>query len=210
MSKAVLMSIQPKWCTEIADGKKTIEVRKTRPKLETPFKVYIYCTRPYTGSTDDNFYIYPNDKPRKVNGYVIGEFICDDIDTVHVFYDILYCVKNSQENKLGQMCMTIEEVKAYLGEKDGYNWHISDLKIYDVPKTLREFYPIKPKRIEDWTDKDDCAYCKYHKWVGSMQEYVKKGKPMRERCTLGKPEPICEYTPPVSRPPQSWCYVEEN
>lgn len=44
MGKAVLISIQPKWCELIASGKKTQEVRKNRPKLETPFKVYIYCT----------------------------------------------------------------------------------------------------------------------------------------------------------------------
>lgn len=43
--KSVLISIQPKWCELIASGKKTIEVRKTKPKLETPFKVYIYCTK---------------------------------------------------------------------------------------------------------------------------------------------------------------------
>ena len=34
--KAVLISIQPKWCELIASGKKTVEVRKTKPKLETP------------------------------------------------------------------------------------------------------------------------------------------------------------------------------
>ena len=46
MSKAVLISIRPKWCEKIVNGEKTIEVRKTRPKLETPFKVYVYCTLP--------------------------------------------------------------------------------------------------------------------------------------------------------------------
>ena len=45
MNKAVLISIRPEWCDLIMRGKKTIEVRKTRPKLETPFKVYIYCTK---------------------------------------------------------------------------------------------------------------------------------------------------------------------
>ena len=40
--KAVLLSIQPRWCGLIVSGKKTIEVRKTRPKIETPFKCYIY------------------------------------------------------------------------------------------------------------------------------------------------------------------------
>lgn len=32
MSKAVMISIRPKWCEKIARGEKTIEVRKTRPK----------------------------------------------------------------------------------------------------------------------------------------------------------------------------------
>ena len=36
--KAVLLSVQPKWCALIANGKKTVEVRKTRPKIEEPFK----------------------------------------------------------------------------------------------------------------------------------------------------------------------------
>ena len=39
--KAVMISIQPKWCGLIASGKKIIEVRKTRPKLKVPFKCYI-------------------------------------------------------------------------------------------------------------------------------------------------------------------------
>ena len=42
--KAVLISIRPKWVEKITRGEKTLEVRKTRPKLETPFKCYIYCT----------------------------------------------------------------------------------------------------------------------------------------------------------------------
>lgn len=43
MSKAVFISIRPKWCERIVSGMKTIEVRKTRPKMNTPFKCYIYC-----------------------------------------------------------------------------------------------------------------------------------------------------------------------
>lgn len=43
--KAVLISIHPEWCSKIASGEKAIEVRKTRPKLPPPFKVYIYCTK---------------------------------------------------------------------------------------------------------------------------------------------------------------------
>lgn len=43
--KSVLISIRPKYCELIASGKKTVEVRKTRPKIETPFKCHIYCTK---------------------------------------------------------------------------------------------------------------------------------------------------------------------
>lgn len=44
--KCVLISIKPKWCELIANGTKTVEVRKTKPKLIPPFKCYIYCTKP--------------------------------------------------------------------------------------------------------------------------------------------------------------------
>lgn len=44
--KSVLISIAPKYCELIANGAKTIEIRKTKPKIETPFKCYIYCTKP--------------------------------------------------------------------------------------------------------------------------------------------------------------------
>ena len=43
--RAILMSIRPEWCEKIFNGEKTIEVRKTAPKLETPFTVYVYQTK---------------------------------------------------------------------------------------------------------------------------------------------------------------------
>lgn len=46
MSKAVLLSIRPEWCSRIFSGWKTVEIRKTRPvSLKEPFKCYIYCTK---------------------------------------------------------------------------------------------------------------------------------------------------------------------
>lgn len=43
---AVLLSIQPEWCSRIFSGWKTVEIRKTRPvSLKEPFKCYIYCTK---------------------------------------------------------------------------------------------------------------------------------------------------------------------
>ena len=92
--KAVLISIQPKWCELIASGKKTVEVRKTKPKLETPFKVYIYCTkgdslnylkRPFFDNYQ-KFWVDNNafgSNVARANGKVIGEFVCDEIYTIN-------------------------------------------------------------------------------------------------------------------------------
>ena len=78
--KSVLISIQPKWVEKIASGEKTIEVRKTRPKLETPFKCYIYQTKKFvTVDITDGANKY---RPflRQNQDKVIGEFVCDRID----------------------------------------------------------------------------------------------------------------------------------
>lgn len=124
MSKAVMLSIRPKWCEKIASGEKTIEVRKTRPKLDTPFKCYIYCTQSGValGALGKH-------------GKVIGEFTCDRI------YE-LAPLNHAPDDVEQQACLTREEIVRYL-KGVGYGWHISDLKIYDKPKELTEFHTWK-------------------------------------------------------------------
>lgn len=201
MNKSVLISIQPKWVEKIASGQKTIEVRKTRPKIETPFKCYIYCT---IGNGVKGDYLVPSGIQC---GRVIGEFVCHEIDEFKVYKNGAVQYWNCHD--LEKSCLTYNEIANYVGKgKFGYAWSIYDLKIYDKPKELSEFYVGKPIPTEKQTEKDDCVFCKYHKWIGSMKEFVEKGIPMREKCLLKKPEPICEYTPPIKRPPQSWCYTE--
>ena len=79
--KAILMSIQPKWCELIARGEQKVKVCKTAPK-EVPFKVYIYQTkvskRVFLDHRFNTFFLgtsYFHDM-----GKVIGEFVCDRID----------------------------------------------------------------------------------------------------------------------------------
>lgn len=137
MAKAVLISIRPEWVKKILTGEKTLEVRKTRPKLETPFKVYIYCTNPKNIMLwNARSYIYADDHSHNAfdrcwNGSVVGEFICNNIteDTMGENCDIL-CVNG---------CMGLDQIKSYGGNKKLYGWHISELKVYDTPKPLREF-----------------------------------------------------------------------
>ena len=177
MSEAVMISIQPKWCKLIANGKKTIEVRKTKPKLETPFKVYIYETKAYDT-------LFGKGKPKKLcvgGGRVIGEFVCDSIDeyTNYSLDEQKGHIKR-REDLLRSACMTLKDWQDYIGSyrsDKGYAWHISNLVIYDKPKELSEFMHYK---YFDWWDYG------HH-----------ENKRQRELCNL-------------TRPPQSWCYVEEQ
>jgi predicted transcriptional regulator len=135
MSKAVLISIRPKWVEKIANGEKTIEVRKTKPKLETPFKCYIYCTmdHPYisVSCAELDKLNYRTNTVGRCNGKVIGEFTCDRI------YE-LAPLNHAPDDVEKQACLTREEIVNYL-KGTGYGWHISDLLIYDQPRELTAF-----------------------------------------------------------------------
>ena len=130
MSKAVLISIRPKWVQKIANDEKTIEVRKTKPKLETPFKCYIYCTLPKYPHEDFIATDYP--MPQFYGGgKVVGEFTCDRI------YE-LAPLNHAPDDVEKQACLTREEIVNYL-KGTGHGWHITDLLIYDHPRELTEF-----------------------------------------------------------------------
>lgn len=173
MDKAVLISIKPEWCDLIVRGKKTIEVRKTRPKLETPFKVYIYCTKAPQQlitifkdgeETMDGeihhgkpvFVKFNKLLPDSIRGktqVVIGEFICDDIRRIGPEYCV---VKEDIESAIAGSCLTVPQVKDYAGWKSGmsyadlkdlYGWHISNVKLYEKPYKLSDFTGLQKTRF---------------------------------------------------------------
>lgn len=154
MGRSVMLSVKPHFCDLIAREKKKIEVRKTRPKTEIPFKCYIYCTRAriseklYSNGTVivkdtrkllDPSVRYPGSKIfQRWNGKVIGEFVCKAILPI----SITYSDTNSRLalREFSYTCLTDKEIMDYLGNgKTGYGWHISDLIIYDKPKDLSDF-----------------------------------------------------------------------
>ena len=155
MKKAVLISIKPEWCSLIATGKKTVEVRKSIPKLDTPFKCYIYCTK----SSKGWFFMHAPDVRR--DGKVIGEFVCDEIELFSVTTDNNSTI--SEKDMVEKSCMTIQQLaqyeldaipKEFTIQKIGlYGWHISNLKIYDKPKELREFNISKPPQSWRYVEK---------------------------------------------------------
>lgn len=203
MGKAVLISIQPKWCELIVSGKKTIEVRKTRPKFKTPFKCYIYCTYG-KGLIERSDLCLPNmlieQKVTKektwgncCNGKVIGEFVCDRIDRIarigysgngeHPRYHTRvsdFRVVPSVET-FSDACLSESEAEAYLNGSIGYGWHISGLVIFEKPKELTEF--MKPCESD--------LYCEVCAMFREFEDQCGNKALM------------------ISRAPQSWCYVEE-
>lgn len=211
--KAVLISINPKWCDLIASGKKTIEIRKNKPKLETPFKVYIYCTKARErffhngiGETLDDLYRMPSGeikfgysgelmccnqpygKDNFLNGKVIGEFVCDKIESIEIRHftvfghENIYTAvgKNPDYKWLKHSCLSYSEVVKYGKLAPLYGWHITDLVIYDKPKELYDFV-------------------NYDKHEACLKKNCFSGDCWR-----------CPNNAIVVRPPQSWCFVKLN
>lgn len=193
MARAILISIRPEWVEKIGEGKKTIEVRRTRPKLQPPFKCYIYCTLPRKNKSHVMFLSICDDgEIRVMNGKVVGEFVCDQITWLtHTGYtgfpgNKLVAIKNyytvNNSFDFSDSCLTIDQIEKYLDGGDGYAWHISDLKIYDVPKELTEFHA--------WKKCKSCSKSGYESTACAYDEN-------------------CMVPAVITKAPQSWCYVEE-
>ena len=128
---AVLISIRPEWCEKIISGEKTVEVRKTRPKIEPPFKCYIYETMTFGFSRDILGREYYRES--KGHGKVIGEFICKNIGA--------FPMQSASVKELSSLSLVKEEeIYKYVGKNTLlYGWYISDLRIYEDPLALKEF-----------------------------------------------------------------------
>lgn len=218
--KSVLMSIKPKYCELIASGKKTVEVRKTKPKLETPFKVYIYCTQGealalpclnnphYTihrvnNGTLSGRKMTAEERGRSdqqfANGKVIGEFVCDCIDDMPYVTSAVEGTMIPRYVGNNESCTCLREIEIFKYGRGNllYAWHISDLKIYDKPRELSEFY------VEGDCD---CMNCKKCHWFDRGNGYN-----VEDDCALAyKGAELHKSFKPIIRPPQSWCYVERS
>lgn len=131
--KAVLISIRQEWCSKIARGEKTVEVRKTYPKLAAPFKCYIYCTK------SKKYGRFEEMDKALGGGMVIGEFTCSQICAVLAHPSIFAGHPMFFQYAIDAACLTQDEVEAYGAGKDVYGWVISDLKIYDEYKEVTSF-----------------------------------------------------------------------
>lgn len=121
-------------------------------------------------------------------GKVIGEFVCDRIDTIRKRgiddnFDYCYLSLDKWGNDdiepeitaVKNSCVLRDDLNDYgKNSRMLYGWHISNLKIYDEPKELIEF------------SKHDNTYDNAFGWA-----FDNKLKSVK-----------------ITKAPQSWCYVE--
>lgn len=219
MRREVLVSIRPKWCELIASRNKTLEVRKTRPKLGAPFKAYIYCTEPRNNNDlglcrygDKLGLIYKcNYSYAKTNntpilsGKVIGEFVCDEITEFESeFWD----------DETYESIKKVVHSEDWDGYPETYYWHVAEngednnlckssclnwdeLRNY-IGQGFRAFYGWHISDIVIYDEPKDLS--DFYKCCGTEDCL---------ECQFFKND-SCETKNRrvLKRGPQSWCYVE--
>lgn len=113
----ILMSIKRKYCDAIFDGRKTIELRKSRPLPLPPYRVFVYES--------------------KGCGMVVGEFVCCAVERMNV--SSIWCIRGDKA------CVSQRESDAYYdGRNVGFAWLIRDAIRYEAPVPLSEFGVCRP------------------------------------------------------------------
>ena len=142
----------------------------------------------------------------KANGMVVGEFTCNGIDFIQRMgidnnFDYCYLSLNEFGNDdiaveitdVKKSCIRRADLSKYAGKAPFlYAWHISDLKIYDEPRSLNEFCRFDFQSMNG-TDVCGNESCEHYQPSGSYME--------PPTCAING---CC-----LSKPPQSWCYVAE-
>ena len=181
----ILASLKPYYYYLIGERKKTIEVRKTALK-NLPQDIAFYMSK-----DEKSFAKIPKEfqeKYRKYFGKIGMRVVCDEVEEFHEwelspqgkFVDF---ERERLENFLTAACLSEEEVVRYRENlpyfKPLYGWHISDLKIYDKPKPIMQFYKPCPIKIKN------CPVCEFYSTYTG--------------CCMNN----------IDRPPQSYMFVEE-
>ncbi|MCI8589697.1 MAG: hypothetical protein HFE77_03180 [Clostridiales bacterium] len=182
MSKSVLRSIKPYWFYLICEGKKQIEVGKNVPKnADWNRIVELYCSKDMC-----SFNRIPKEFQEKYKpfiGKVGARFVCDKINK---FTPTEKGIRFNHFSDLGDTCLSLNEILRYSAGKIIYGWHISDLVIYDKPRKLEDFMKCDYWSFEEWVKKTPLNHSHTK---DDYKRYLNRRK--------------------MTRPPMSWCYVEE-
>ena len=213
--KSVLVSIHPQWCKKIFNGEKTIEVRKTRPLIDMPFKVYVYCTKQkLTKTTCMHSYLHKNEpkackkygeittwcsigdvhvnsntpwsfRAYGMHGKVIGSFVCDKVYKIVPDGEYYSNGYDIDDDMLSETCLGRGYLTGYGLGYTLYGWHITEPQLFEKPRDITEF-AIFGKCADECSEYDFCA------------------RDIAEDRVACK----CFKRTFLKRPPRSWCYVE--
>ena len=140
-TRAVLMSMNPKWIELILQGVKTREVRKRAPLQRTPFKVYLYCTK---GEEAWMAGVKGKRDSYQMNGMVCGEATCVSITEYGMPFG----------NQIGGTCLTAKELYEYAGNSDKLCFMaLENPIVYDKPIELSEFGLKRPAQSWQYVPK---------------------------------------------------------
>ena len=181
--KAVMISIQPKLvekiCHKIGEDETGKAIYEKRIEVRKTAPKEVPF-KCYIYETKGQYVKFTHGAHTKY-GYGRGKVIGEFICD-KVYMSLVGYMKNEPcyWDILNGSCLTKDEIMNYGKWKTLYGWHISDLKIYDKPKELSEF--CIPCKVS-------CENCKNPLYFECWCE--EKGKKI------------------VTRPPLSWCYVED-
>lgn len=140
----MLMAIRPEWVEKILSGEKTVELRKRKPERAgadwgKPFQVLVYCSQRKKLKNKDGV---------EMQGKVVAEFTCD-------LMLLVYDKDRKKLNHLGMKsaCVNLDELKEYSQGDPVFGFHISNLKVFDQPKELRD-YGVK-RAPQSWVYVED-------------------------------------------------------
>ncbi len=211
MKKVILMSVRPEQLFKILYGEKTVEIRKTIPNCTLPIDVYLYCTKAKNEferlEKQDGEYYYGDPcytgLETELNELIVAKFTLKyveifpkmeielDFGRETNYYDISL-------DRLDRICLTTDELLEYGKGKELYGWYIDNLKIFDSPMELSDFYKANYKQIQERLETIGCEiekeYCLY----------------AVENLTLGD-DGYCDFENclklRISKPPRSWFYA---
>ena len=187
----ILASLKPYYYYLIGERKKTIEVRKSALK-NLPQDIVFYMSK-----DEKSFAKIPKEfqeKYREHFGKVGIRAVVDKIGkmkmTIDDFGNLILLSSSAKWNF--NHWLSNDELDSYLGDKTGYGWHLDNVAVYDKPKKLSNFR--KP------LDRVWGSYC---------NDYCDRG------CiSFGSTDYSCNdywnWEKGLTRPPQSWQYVEEK
>ena len=187
-------------CRQIIYNNSELSLRRSVPKIETPFKCYIYCSlidsKRFMYSLFSKFgeyeavRIWNSENWSDLKGKVIGEFICDEVYT-WPYNDKAerYDIEADDANRFN---LHSHDLFSYGKGNLLRGLHITDLKIYDTPRSINEFGYV----CSSFDTCENCDNCDYHYYSNTPSSGIE------EACT-------CDGVKTLKRAPRSWCYVEE-